>query len=149
MTGTINDALKQLNDVVDAGNNPPKLRISETRNGKQSYTFGTERDTGAGTRAKDVVLLDLTVLGHTNLPVLIHDSTLLKNIGDEPVESIMELYAKTDVTGKQVFIGFDKRGSYSQKTRQIVDDHTVVFLNADERALYGRRWNKIEEQEES
>ncbi|KFI85824.1 putative chromosome segregation ATPase [Bifidobacterium reuteri DSM 23975] len=26
---------------------------------------------------------------------------------------------------------------------------TVVFLNADERALYGRRWNKIEEQEES
>lgn len=149
MAGTINTALKQLNDAVDTGNNPPDLRISETRNGKQSYMFGTERDTGAGTRAKDVVLLDLVILEHTDLPMLIHDSTLLKNIGDEPIESIMEMYAKTDAMGKQVFIAFDKRGSYSEKTRQIIDDHTVVSLNADERALYGRRWNRIEEQEES
>lgn len=44
---------------------------------------------------------------------------------------------------------FDKRGSYSEKTRQIIDDHTVVSLNVDGRALYGRRWNRIEEQEES
>ncbi|PLS29550.1 DUF2326 domain-containing protein [Bifidobacterium parmae] len=149
MADTVNASLRQLNDAVDAGNNPPELHISETRNGKQSYTFGTERDTGAGTRAKDVVLLDLTVLEHTALPVLIHDSTLLKNIGDEPIESIMALYAKTDVQDKQVFIAFDKRGSYSEKTQRIVDDHTVVSLNADGRSLYGRRWNKIEEQSDT
>lgn len=149
MADTVNESLKQLNDSVDAGNNPPELRISETRGGKQSYTFGTERDTGAGTRAKDVILLDLTILEHTDLPVLIHDSTLLKNIGDEPIESIMELYAGTDATDKQVFIAFDKRGSYSGKTRRIVADHTVVSLNAGGRELYGRRWNRIEEREES
>lgn len=61
----------------------------------------------------------------------------------------MEMNAKTDATDKQVFIAFDKRGSYSEKTRQIIDDHTVVSLNVDGRALYGRRWNRIEEQEES
>ena len=147
MTATVNDALRQLNDAVDAECNPPKLRIKEGRKGRQSYTFGTERDTGAGTRAKDVIILDLAVLEHTGLPLLIHDSTLLKNIGDEPVEAIMDLYANTDVLDKQVFIAFDKRGSYSAKTQRIVDEHTVVALNAGRRSLYGRRWNTAEESE--
>lgn len=149
MSDTINNALKQLNDAVDAGSNPPQLHIKETPKGRQSYTYGTERDTGAGTRAKDVILLDLAVLEHTGLPLLIHDSTLLKNIGDEPIEAIMNLYAKTDLMNKQVFIAFDKHGSYSDKTQRIVEKHAVVSLNADEHSLYGRRWNKVEESVES
>ena len=146
MTDIVNHALRRLNEVVDVDSNPPKLDIKEGRKGKQSYTFGTERDTGAGTRAKDVIILDLSILERTGLPFLIHDSTLLKNIGDEPIEIIMELYAKTDAMGKQVFIEFDKRGSYSERTQRVVDAHTVVTLNAYEHSLYGRRWNKAEEE---
>ena len=146
MTDIVNHALRRLNEVVDVDSNPPKLDIKEGRKGKQSYTFGTERDTGAGTRAKDVIILDLSILERTGLPFLIHDSTLLKNIGDEPIEIIMDLYAKTDAMGKQVFIAFDKRGSYSERTQRVVDAHTVVTLNAYEHSLYGRRWNKAEEE---
>ena len=149
MTDGINTSLKRLNDEVDAGSNPPELHIAERRNGKQTYTFGTERDTGAGTRAKDVILLDLVLLRNTNLPVLIHDSTLLKNIGDDPIENIMRLYAETDAMSKQVFIAFDKKESYSPETQRIIDDHAVVSLSAGKRSLYGRRWNMAEGSMES
>lgn len=149
MTDTINRSLRDLNTVVDAGSNPPELHITETRNGRQTYTLRTERDTGAGTRAKDIILFDLAILRNTNLPVLVHDSTLLKSIGDKPIEAIMTLYAQTGKGHKQVFIAFDKRGSYSEETQRIVDDHIVCILNTGKRSLYGKRWNMVNEESES
>ena len=77
----------------------------------------------------------------TRLPVIAHDSLMLKNIEDDAIEKIMELYASTP---KQVFIAMDKEGSYTPKAQKIMEDNKVLQLNADEGALFGRTWNDVE-----
>ena len=67
--------------------------------------------------------------------------SLLKNIEDDAIEKIMELYASTP---KQVFIAMDKEGSYTPKAQKIMEDNKVLQLNADEGALFGRTWNDVE-----
>lgn len=149
MTIALNQAMADMNTEIYRGeHNPPEFILREGRAGKQGYSFGTVRDTGAGAKAKNVILFDLAVLQLTRLPAVIHDSTIIKNIADEPVEAIMRIYASTATWGKQVFIAFDKHGSYSEITQEIVNDHTVAELGPGSLSLYGRTWNKKYQQEE-
>ena len=61
---------------------------------------------------KGLVVYDLAVLSLTKLPLLVHDSVVLKQISDDAIEKIIELYSSC---GKQVIIALDKQDSYSEK----------------------------------
>ncbi len=59
----------------------------------------------------------------TRLPVIENDSIILKQIEDDAIEKIMELYASTS---KQVLIAMDKEGSYTKKAQEIMEANKVL-----------------------
>lgn len=138
MQQKINTEMTEINDVIyDGRKTAPTLNIIDA----SKYTFFTPRDGGTGAQYKGLVVFDLAMLKLTRLPVIAHDSLMLKNIEDDAIEKIMELYASTP---KQVFIAMDKEGSYTPKAQKIMEDNKVLQLNADEGALFGRTWNDVE-----
>ena len=66
------------------------------------------------------MVFDLAMLKMTALPVLAHDSLLLKQMEDGALEKILELYTQTP---KQVFITLDIvwGDSYAIQLQQIVE----------------------------
>ena len=131
----INLKMNALNDHVYGGEKkPPVLTIKKPN----SYTFLTPDDTGTGRSYKGLVLFDLSVLDLTPLPALGHDSVILKQIGDEPLEKIMELYSRSP---KQVFIALDKKGSYLEKAQEILERTAIIHLSDGGNELFGRSWN--------
>jgi len=131
----INAKMDRINDFVYRGEKlPPVLTMRNPR----SYTFLTPNDTGTGTSYKGLAVFDLTVMQSTPLPALIHDSVILKQIGDEPLERIMELYNETS---KQVFIALDKKGSYPEKSQELLERSKVLHLTEGGNELFGRSWN--------
>ena len=132
----LNSQMTRLNDrVYEERREAPSIKF---KNGK-SYEFFTPRDEGTGTAFKSLILLDFAILELTDLPAIIHDSSIFKNVGDEPIDGIMELYMESE---KQVFIAFDKAQAYSQKTREILEATTVLSLNEGGDELFGRSWAK-------
>lgn len=83
----------------------------------------------------------LAMLELTRLPVIAHDSVMLKHIEDDAIEKIVELYASTP---KQVFIAMDKEGSYTPKTQKILEATKILQLSPGAGALFGRTWNDVE-----
>ena len=88
-----------------------------------------------------MVVFDLAVLNLTHLPILVHDSVVLKQISDEAIEKIMELYS---ASGKQVIIALDKQDSYSPKTTQMLEESAVLKLASGGAELFGRFWGKAD-----
>lgn len=127
--------MDKINDFVYRGKKlPPVLTIKNPKN----YTFLTPNDTGTGTSYKGLAVFDLMVMQTTPLPALVHASIILKQIGDEPLERIMELYNETS---KQVFIVLDKKGSYPKQSQVILEKTMVVHLTENGNELFGRSWN--------
>lgn len=135
---SISFKMKELNDYIYGADRKPPIISLESN----SYKFETPDDSGTGTSCKSLVVFDLAILNLTNLPALIHDSVLLKNIGDEPMEKILELYSSSQ---KQIFIALDKSDSYSQSAAAILDAKSVVKLSKSGNELFGRSWNRIEQ----
>ena len=135
LQSAINVRMDKINDIVYSGEKkPPVLTIKKPN----SYTFLTPDDTGTGTSYKGLVVFDLAILQLTALPALIHDSVILKQIADEPLEKIIGLYCGTS---KQVFIALDKKGSYSGSTQDLLERSTVLRLSDGGNELFGRSWN--------
>ncbi|PWM63107.1 MAG: DUF2326 domain-containing protein [Subdoligranulum variabile] len=135
MQQEINAKMKELNDrIYDGKKTAPCLSIQDASH----YSFFTPRDGGTGTQYKGLIVFDLAMLALTNLPVVVHDSILLKQIADEALERIMVLYTETE---KQVFIALDKEGAYTDTTREIMESTTVIRVGKGEQALFGRTWN--------
>lgn len=131
----INVKMNELNDYVYSGEKkPPVLTIKKPN----SYTFLTPDDTGTGSSYKGLVAFDLSVLELTPLPAVAHDSVILKQIGDEPLERIIELYNRSS---KQIFIALDKKSSYLEKTQEILERTAVIHLSDGGNELFGRSWN--------
>lgn len=107
---------------------------------EKSYSFITPDDTGTGTLYKSLIVLDLSIFKLTNLPLLIHDSVLFKNIADIPLEHILELYTLSE---KQIFIALDKASSYSDKTAKQLNDNAVLHLSNQGKELFGFSWGNI------
>ncbi len=132
----INEAMKEINDYVyESTKKSPILDL-----GEKSYSFITPDDTGTGTLYKSLIVLDLSILKLTNLPLLIHDSVLFKNIADIPLEHILELYALSE---KQIFIALDKASSYSDKTAKQLNENAVLHLSNHGKELFGFSWGNI------
>ena len=138
MQDKINSKMKDLNDAIyDGKRSSPNLKIKDS----EHYEFSTPNDLGTGSKYKGIIVLDLSILELTKLPVIIHDSIMLKHIEDNAIEKILELYTRTN---KQVFIALDKKGSYSQKAQNIMQTSTVLQLGSDTAALFGKTWNSAD-----
>lgn len=133
----LNNKMQQLNDEIYSGRRTsPTLNISDANH----YKFFTPKDGGTGSKYKGLVLFDLAVMKLTRLPVIIHDSILLKQIEDYALEKILQLYTNTD---KQVFIALDKGPSYTMEAQEILKQNIVLTLEPGGSELFGRAWNLI------
>lgn len=132
---SINEQMVRFNDrIYEKKRKAPVLDLDSGT----TYEFYTPDDSGTGTSYKSLIVFDLSVLETTMLPALAHDSLLFKNIGDEPLNKIIQLYTEFE---KQIFIAFDKDESYSRETSQILNDTAVIRLNENGDELFGRSWN--------
>lgn len=77
------------------------------------------------------------MLEETELPTLVHDSLIFKNIADLPIDKIMQLYLKSS---KQIFISFDKQEAYTAFTEKTVWDTRVIELHENGGELFGWSW---------
>ena len=141
MQQKINSEMFDINNEIYGGRKTaPTLTITDASH----YTFFTPRDGGTGAQYKGLVVFDLAMLTLTKLPVIAHDSVMLKQIEDDAIEKILGLY---EGTAKQVFIAMDKEGSYTKRSQEIMESSKVLQLSPGEGALFGRTWNDIEEQQ--
>nr|WP_256374834.1 DUF2326 domain-containing protein [Corynebacterium sp. HMSC074C11] len=120
----------------DTSRVPPELVFDDDK----KYVYRSRVDDGTGTTDKNLILFDLAVLALTQLPAVIHDSPMIKNIADETVEKNLDLYRT--FTDKQIFIAFDKDHAYTRKTREHVEATQVIHLGEGSHALYGFAWNR-------
>lgn len=71
------------------------------------------------------------------LPLLVHDSVILKQISDDAIEQIITLYANA---GKQVIIALDKQTSYTENTETLLNACAVLRLAPGGQELFGKSW---------
>lgn len=129
----LNDEMSKLNDsIYEGAYNAPVLDFNDN-----GYHFFTPDDTGTGIAYKGLVVYDLAVLNLTRLPILVHDSVVLKQISDDAIEKIVSLYSKC---GKQVIIALDKQDSYSLKTFELLNASAILKLSNNGQELFGRSW---------
>ncbi|MGN0605026.1 MAG: DUF2326 domain-containing protein [Oscillospiraceae bacterium] len=139
MQQKINEEMSKINTLIyNKQKTSPILHIDNSK----KYSFSTPKDGGTGTEYRGLVVFDLALLSLTKLPVIAHDSVLLKQIEDYAIEKILEIYSNSD---KQIFIALDKMTSYSQTAQQIMEKSTILKLSSDKGALFGREWNSTDE----
>ena len=131
----INEKMEQINrKLYKEQYNSPILHFTDN-----NYTFSTPNDTGTGIAYKGLVVFDLSIMSLANLPILVHDSVVLKQISDEAIESIINQYIDCK---SQVVIALDKQESYSKNTTDLLEKYTVLRLAANGKELFGRSWGK-------
>lgn len=136
----INRMMYDLNNIIyDGKRTAPTLTVQDASH----YKFFTPKDSGTDSKYKGVMIFDLAMLKMTALPVLAHDSLLLKQIEDEALEKILELYTQTP---KQVFITLDKEGTYTQQAQEIMKATEVLRLYRGGGELFGWSWNENTEE---
>ena len=137
---SINEQLEIYNNFVCSGEKKtPRLSLPDGNH----YNLETFSDEGAGTAYKNLIIFDLAVLKLTALPILIHDTNLFKNIGDEPLEQIFKLYeseCKGALSQKQIFVAFDKETSFSEDLQKILHQTAVITLGKNGNELFGYSW---------
>ena len=137
---SVNEQLEIYNNYVCSGEKTnPRLSLPDGSH----YTLETYTDEGAGTAYKNLIIFDLSVLRLTSLPILIHDTNLFKNIGDEPLEQIFKLYeseSKGTLSEKQIFVAFDKESSFSKDLQEILHKTAVITLGKNGNELFGYSW---------
>src|SRR5699024_12206241 len=79
----INKKIKELSDIIYDGTKTEPELIIEKHN---SYSFYTPNDSGSGAKYKGLVIFDISMLALTDIPLVVHDSLLLKQIEDEAIE---------------------------------------------------------------
>lgn len=133
LSSKINIEMNRLNNIIyKEENNIPILSFS-----KKNYSFATPENTGTGIAYKGLVIFDISVLNLTNLPIIVHDSFVLKQISDKAFEKILELYIKSE---KQVIIAIDKKNSYTDETQKILDESVILNLGSNGNELFGKSW---------
>ena len=134
----VNAEMKRINDIITGGDRTaPELTLKPDK----TFEFETPDDKSEGTAFKSLVVYDLSMLALTPLPVLIHDSSIVKRIEDADFEQILGLYQKSGESGKQVFIAFDKADTYTPNTYKIVDKASVLRLSVGNE-LFGKSWSR-------
>ena len=131
----INNKMKELNAYIfNRDINSPILKFESAK----TYTFYTFDDHGTGTNYKGLIIFDLACLLLTELPCIIHDSFLFKNISKLTIKKIIELY--NNINEKQIFISIDNTDNYYSDTQEIINNKYVLELSGADNALYGEKW---------
>jgi len=130
--------MERTNAYVTSGHETaPSLRI----NSQKEIVFETPGNTSEGTAYKSLVVYDLSILELCPvIPLLIHDSNILKRIEDAHLERLLTKYQDS---GKQIFIVYDKADSAPDKAQEILED-TMILRLFDGHELFGRSWSKRE-----
>lgn len=129
----INTKMRQYNDYIYEGNcHSPILTFT-----KNNYDFYTPDDTGTGIAYKGLIVFDLAVLSLTKLPLIVHDSLILKQIYDSAIEKILNLYIQAH---KQIIIAFDKQNSYTYEAQKILNEKAILRLAPNGEELFGKSW---------
>lgn len=134
----VNAEMKRINDIITGGDRTsPEL----TLNPDKTFEFETPDDKSEGTAFKSLVVYDLSMLTLTPVPVLIHDSSIVKRIEDADFEQILRLYQESAKSGKQIFIAFDKADTYTPNTYKMLDEAAVLRLSVGNE-LFGKSWSR-------
>ena len=131
----LNNEMRKINDsLYKEEYYAPLIHFTET-----AYKFSTPNDTGTGIAYKGLVVFDLAILHLTRLPIVAHDSIVLKQISDDAVENILNQYI---ASGKQTVIALDKQQSYTPKTFELLEKYAVLKLAPNGEELFGSSWGK-------
>lgn len=129
---SINTGMRKIvTDVYGVNRKSPKLTLWD-----KGYSFEVHDDTGTGTAYASLVVFDLTVFLATQLPVLAHDSILFKNIENDSVSRLVNIYMQST---KQSFIALDEISKYGSATEKLLLARRVVQLD-DSHVLYTKDW---------
>lgn len=130
----INEKLASLaKSIYENSQKSPYLSFSSS-----NYEYKIYEDTGTGKAYGNLVLFDLAVFSTTDLPFLIHDSVLFKNVENRTVERIVEKYSQYK---RQSFIAIDEVPKYSQAMNKLVKESAIVHLS-DKHVLYIKDWRQ-------
>lgn len=130
----INSKIEFLNKDICHDTKPPIINLSPKK-----YTFFTIDDTRTGTNFKGLILLDLAILHLTQLPILIHDSVLFKNIAFDTMDNLINQY--NTFIDKQIFIATDAINNYSEPVQEIIENKKVIVLGKNGNELFGYSWS--------
>ena len=112
----------------------PTIKLSET-----NYEFSHNEDSGTGKSYANLIALDFSIFEQTNLPALIHDLILFKNIETHAFEKILKTYAKFN---KQSFIAIDELKKYSDDVIVLAKQKAFLELSS-ERLAFKKSWKKV------
>lgn len=130
----VNSGMRDVADhVLGQHRKSPRLSLRE-----DGYRFEVNDDTGTGTAFVGLVLFDLTVFLATQLPVVVHDSVLFKNVQNEYVSQLLRVYLST---GKQSFVALDEIQKFGPSTASLLREHHVLQLR-DNEVLYVNDWRE-------
>jgi hypothetical protein len=113
----------------------PKLELKP-----EKYSYEIPKDTGTGKAYSNLILLDTSLLRHTTIPYLVHDSILFKNVENKAIENVLHVYQSLT---QQSFISLDGEIVESKSAKLLVESCAVVYLNA-EKLLYTKDWRAQE-----
>ncbi|PGV52478.1 DUF2326 domain-containing protein [Bacillus sp. AFS037270] len=120
----INDKLKEINDLIhEDKRTAPELDLTYS-----NYEYNFFENTGTGKAYTNLIIFDLAISTLTNIPFIIHDSFLFKNIEKEAIEEIIKFY---NSMSKQVFIAIDVINIYNKETQDILNEKKVIQLSKD------------------
>lgn len=129
---SVNDGMREIvSETVGEHRKSPRLAL-----GDANYDFEVFEDTGTGTAYFGLVLFDMAVFRATSLPAIAHDSVLFKNISNDSVAHLVELYAKIP---KQSFIALDEIQKYGPAAARTLQEQSVIQLT-DRAVLYIKDW---------
>jgi len=131
---SINSKIRELvTQIYDQHRKCPVLTL-----GEGNYKFEIYEDTGTGKAYSNLIVLDLSIFNVANVPFLIHDSLLFKNIENDAVANIIGMYEKA---GRQLFIAIDEITKYGVVASKTLIDKSVIQLR-DDKVLYIKDWRK-------
>ncbi|WP_139558311.1 DUF2326 domain-containing protein [Methylotetracoccus oryzae] len=134
ISSEINDVLRSYAErIYGEGRKSPYLSFSKT-----NYKYEIFEDTGTGKAFANLIFFDWAIFALCPVPFLIHDSLLFKNVENEAVARMMEIYA---TLGRQTFIAIDEIKKYGEIAEQLIRRHTIVQLSNDA-VLYVKDWRK-------
>lgn len=113
------------------------------------YELDHQGNNSIGNKSMNLLIFDYTLLKITDLPFLIHDSTLIKQVAYQPVGELIQEYVKAKQLiskadePKQIFFAFDGTQVYGSETERLIEETRVIGLQESTGALYGRTWGDV------
>lgn len=143
----INTKMREITTRIlhDADHIPPNLSFEKL----SKYKFETHGDGGSGTQSRGLITFDLANMDVCDIPFVVHDADLMDPIEKTTLTEIVREYARTEESGKQVFVSFRSFEFYAEDARPIIEANTVLQLATNGNQLFGWAWNKDAKKGES